>query len=514
MLIAAEAVRIQGVETLSNLTLPYHHGLAVSIQPILDPNLSKYRVEVSRDNGVTWVFLDDLKPYNYEMLLVPYRSAHYGLMSNVQYALRVCPVYGGGPVQANLCAGQNIRLPDAQAVAAGDIDDDGIAQTKEYNFGTDPRNPDSDYDDISDKFELAYNLDPSLTQFPELMQQAFGDSFSEGDAFGSFDTQHRTIILSNKGDRPLRIFNIQLDAGEGDDFVLSDEFRLISQIDPGNEIGINVDFLPKKASVANGTITILTDDRDHYPLQIPVKGEGKGVANLSVDFAAPALNFGQAQVGQTLMSPDIPVRNVDSDVPLNVTAYVAYTLGFLVEPRHFDIGPGDQKNIAVEFFPDWSGTYEGELVIEGENDSSFKTVHIPIRARAQGDPPKLRLELNQIFFPVTNVGAKSEKIFNIHNDGDGQLFVKWIDLGEDESTPLSSVFKPSSRQLVVPPHSNRPMRISFTPKAAQEYISQLCIVSNDAQVGVEDRCGVFRTIGTNTSLPAEASKIVLKGQGQ
>ncbi|PIR25248.1 MAG: hypothetical protein COX62_08615 [Deltaproteobacteria bacterium CG_4_10_14_0_2_um_filter_43_8] len=515
-LFAFEAVRIQRIQAISTLPLPLHHGALIHINPLLDPSLSGFQLEVSKDDRDTWLPFDTFKPYNTSALTIPYRAKYYGLMTEKNYDFRVCPLYGTEQIETALCSTQSFRLPEIpNDPNQGDDDDDGLTASSEYNYGTDPRNPDSDNDDISDRFELANSLDPSLAQFPVLEMLAFGENFSEGDAFGTKANQHRSIILRNTGDRPLRVFDILLDGETEGIFEMSDHFQQIQSLAPGNEVGINIDFLPKTTRVTSGKITLLTDDRNHYPLQIPIKGNGRNIANLLVDFSEPRIQIENAHIGDTIEEVvRIPVSNVKSDIPLKVTAYIAHTLGFDVNPRHFEIPSEGDAEVTVMFQPDWSGSYEGELIIEGENDSAFRTIIIPIAASVEGAAPKLRIEPEGIGFRSTRVGRTSEHVMAIHNDGDGPLFVKWVDLGQEAGSVDRFIFTPSSRQLVVPPHSVRPLRITFSPKAAVQYRSQLCLVTNDPQVEATAACGVFRTLGNGVVLSPKAQEILLQGRGQ
>lgn len=482
------AVQIRHIEPANNLALPVHHGVYIYLKPIKDPNLTAFKVELSGGVEDGWHLYDDkIKPYNTERITLIYRGAHYAFATQRDYQIRVCAIYGTAGEE---CGVVEVNLPRVGG-ADTDKDDDGLKEVDEYNYGVDPLNPDSDYDDMSDRVEVAYGLDSSLTELPVLELSENALQFGGGNAYGDLATQHQTLFIGNHGARLLRIFTLTLESDPPDAFKVSDHFREVREIPPGGGLGVSVDFLPQVSGRASGTLTLLSDDRQNFPVKIPLSGQGKNIANLSIDYDQPTIQVGETPVGGSKEGPQIKVFNRSSDQPLRVSAFVAHTLRFLISPNRFTVPPGGVESFKIRFLPDWSGTYEGLLKIAGENDSGFRVIKLPIFAKANGDPPRMRIGVPLIEFPETRVGGESTKSIRIHNDGNGALFVKHVDFGLDRN----GVFSASSRQLVIPAHEDRPLRIIFKPIAAQNYQSQLCIVTNDPRIGEENGCDILRTVG-------------------
>lgn len=505
-----ERLTIKGVTTLTALPLPVHHGLSIKIAPIADPNLRAFRLEVSDDNGLKWHLYDDaIRPYNTDNIVIPFRSSNYGLRALHPYRLKLCAIYGAG---AESCAQSEFTIQQVAGSDVLDSDDDGLREITEYEWGVDPRNPDSDHDDMSDRIEVAYGLDPNLAQHPLLTLDSSSIDFGDGDSFGSRPNQHQSIVIRNTGDRPLRISNIMIRSEPEGVFIPSDEYHLISEISPNNAASFPVDFLPQGDWPMRATIDIISDDREHFPATIELTGRGIPTPVMEVRTEAPEINIGNVEVGDTVTSNTVTVRNV-GDAPLNVTAYVDHALGFVVTPRHFTIVPTGWQNLTIKFMPDWRGSYDGRLTILGENDRALRTIKIPIRATVSGPVPKLRVDPLELRLSR----GVSQANLQIYNDGDGILEVRRIDLGADERllTGVGSnrVFSLSSRRLVVPPHSSRPVRVSLIYNGIKSYTSHLCIVSNDPTVGSTRDCGVARTVGDGITLPIEAMQVPLVGGG-
>jgi hypothetical protein len=453
----------------------------------------------------------DLKPYNTSSLILPYRNENFAFKVAEDYFIRVCPVYEENNFDVNLCGITLGRLDRFQG-GNSDQDNDGLDDFEEYNLGTDPRNPDSDQDDIADSFEVHYGLDPNLSELPELGFDGLLVDAPKGNSFGEYDEQHQVISLENTGDRFLRIFGLRLEQ-DHDDFKIIDAFNRIDSLNPGEKLSFNLDFLPKRSGVSNARLVVLTDDRDNYPFIVDIDGVAENIANLHVRANQNFILFNEAEIGETYSQGGVFVSNQNADMPLKLSAYVKGSLGFNVFPRHFSLNPNQEVELEISFFPDWSGSYEGVLVIQGENDSKFKKVHFPIRANVAGEQPELRIRPRGLRFNQTRIGQNSSQIFRIHNEGDGVLYIKQVDLGIDEDTPLRDVFTFSSKQIVIPAHSSRPLQVNFKPDQRGVFRSQICIVTNDQGIGRNGNCNSFRSLGHGVSLPREAYEIEIVGEG-
>lgn len=498
---------IRRVEPAATLPGPAHHGLYLYIDPITDPNLTAFRVELSRDHGATWhLYSDKLKPYNTERLVLFFRGDQYAFQTEETYLLKLCAVYGG---QAEECRQTEFRLARVGGDAQADVDDDGLPDLQEYNAGTDPRNPDSDGDDMSDRVEFAYNVDPNLTQFPHLAVEENNYPFGEGNAYGDYPQQHRSIVLHNRGERPLRVYNILIDSRPLETFQLADHFQLIQNIPPGAHVGLPVDFLPRQAGAGEGKVTLLTDDRAHFPYEVSLSGTGKNISNMLVHLEQNAIQFGETPVGGLAEGPSVPVTNVDSDRPLKVKVFTEYVHNILVTPTELEVMPNETKWVRLQFLPEWGGSYEGALRIQGINDSGFREIRIPLYAKASGVEPQMRIVAQAVNFPATERNKSVTRRVLIHNDGEGPLYIKNIDFGAGDASPFSV----HPKQLLIAPAAQRFIDVTFNPKANPgEFRTHLCIVSNDDRIGEENGCNILRSVAGGVLLPREAKAIVLTGR--
>lgn len=498
---------IRRIEPAAALPKPAHHGLYLYMDPIADPNLTAFKVELSRDRGATWhLYSDKLKPYNTERLVLFFRGDEYAFQTEESYQLKLCAVYGG---QAEECRQTEFRLAGVAGDAQADGDDDGLPDLNEYNAGTDPLNPDSDGDDMSDRVEFAYNVDPNLTQFPNLVVDEGNLAFGEGNAYGDHPQQHQSLVLHNRGARPLRIYNILIDSNPLETFQLADNFQLIRNIPPGARVGLPVDFLPRQAGMGEGGVTILSDDRAHFPYEVSLSGAGKNISNLMVHLEQNEIRFGETPMGGLAEGPSIPVTNVDSDKPLQVKIFTEYVHNIWVTPTQFEVVPDETKWVRLQFLPEWSGGYEGALRIQGINDSGFREVRIPLYAKASGLKPQMRLVAQAINFPATERNKSVTRQILIHNDGEGPLYIKNIDFGVGEASPFSV----HPKQLLIAPGGQRFVDVTFNPKTnAGEFRTHLCLVSNDGRIGEEEGCNILRSVAGGVLLPREAKAIVLTGR--
>lgn len=505
--------QLQSVQILEGLPRATHHGVLLTTAPITDPNLQSLSVEVSRDNGATWLlYSNDLHPYDGRHVLLPYRSGSYGLATGTDLLFRLCAQYGSErqcatSPRVNLVT-LAARHPSENTV---DADDDILTALQEYNAGSDPRNPDSDDDWMADGFEIGRNLDPNLTQRPRLEVNVSSLDFGVGHPSGFEPPQHHAITLTNTGDRVLRISNGLFSGADPDQFHYLNTQLEIVNLPPHQSLDVPIDFLPTSLGARRASLDILSDDKDHFPVSIDLSGIGTAVAHLDVQGPA-RLDFPPTNVGDESSEQKIIIANPDSDRSLAVSLFLRDTLNFLAIPNRFSLAPGQSEEVRITFVPEWSGTYEGLLEIRGANAAGKNLIQIPITGQSQGDQPVIRLQTTGLAFGNAAVGTESTRQLIIFNDGDGLLHIKKIDFGQ-QGGGRQSGFRISSDSLVVPPHGSNRIAVTFTPTAATAYTSTLCLVTNTSlQVGTST-CQVARPIGQGLLLPNVSHAIVLSGGG-
>lgn len=511
-LMAFPAVEILEISPVLSLPRAIHHGILVKIKPITDTNLLGFKVEVSKNNGATWRLYDNrLRAYDHRHLILPYRNEHFGFVSGQNYQVRICAEYGSS---SSCAVSAMFQFPHiaagTEAEGTRDSDDDILTDEREYNLGSDPRNPDSDQDQMADSYETARNLDPNLTQKPFMTVSATTLDFGPGVPSGMQLGQHKLITIFNEGQRVLRISNgIINNSASAHYHYLNRNFEV--EIIPGSQRTIAIDFLPTAVGNWVGTLDILSDDAAHFPLSISLSGTATKVANFRVESEA-RLTFPATAVGQETRPKSIRISNPNSDSVLDAAAFVRHSLNFLVMPSRFRVPPGGEITVDVIFSPEWSGSYEGLVEIRAGNAAGQNFTQIPVVASATGASPRLRMGASSINFGTKSVGGEVRKQLIIFNDGDGVLYVKHVDFGSGSH----SVFFSSSENVVVPPHGSNRIEISFRPKSAENFVSQLCLVTNDTRSTTSmPNCWMARPIGQGLYWPQQASAgVSLSGTGR
>ena len=505
---APQSLQIQPAVSLPRAI---HHGLLLTFDPIVTPSLISFKAEVSPDNATTWfLFQDSIRPYDNRSIILPYRSVHYGLETGKDYRIRLCANYGS-EIQCSIS--DIFRLSAVSSQDSLDEDDDILTNLQEYNDGTDPRNPDSDNDQMADPFEVARNIDPNLKQIPFLSVDAPSLNFGIGSAYGIQRGQHRLFTITNRGQRVLRISNGLWSGADPAHFKHANRMMEVSEVPPHQSRTIAVDFLPQSIGPASAKFDILSDDIAHFPVSIPVSGFGKGLAHLKME-GEPRLNFASTRIGEDSPTKTIVVSNPDSDRTLAVSVFTRQTLHFLALPNRFILSPGEKRTVHVTFTPEWAGSYEGLLEVRGGNSADQNLFQIPLTAEAEGPQPKMYPGALAINFSTENVGEESKRELVIFNYGDGVLFIKKIDFGSDGDGRLSG-FSLSSDHLVVPPHGSNRVTVFFKPTATKNYASQLCFVTNDSsQTSSLRACSASRGIGQGLVFPNASHGIILSGVGQ
>jgi hypothetical protein len=507
--------QILGV-TQGNYPKAMHHGVQVRIHPIDDPNLTGFYIQASDDQGRTWEDYDNqVRPIDGSLINLPYRGRSFTFKTGTTYSIRICALYGNAQ---NCPATDPSRWSSAavslSAVSGGGSDDDQdyLTDTEEYNLGIDPLNPDSDGDGVADHIEIAHHTDPLVQQLPFLQVESDRLDFGTGNPWGENDSQHQELIVRNTGQRALRIFNLIVDDNPPGSFQVNNRIYDLTEIPAGGSIDIPIDFLPKQLGAAHGSLFLLTDDEAHFPKEISLAGTGVEIANLAVADSSP-LDFGTVTVGEKTEARFVSLTNPSSDVSLKLSAFAVETLDFIVYPNQLVIPPNGTAQVRVIFSPEWAGIHSGYLRIQGENDLKRQVYKIPLRGEGDGDKSAIRLVRQNVAFGAVGVGSEKQETIRVYNDGDGILFVRWIDQGSDERA--SPPFRISSRSFTVPPHGSRPFAVTFRPTASGNFSSQVCLISNDTAVsGSQGKCDTLRSTSTGDAIDGGTLRVTLQGSGQ
>ena len=274
-----------------NLDAPTHHGLSVKIDKLWDPNLNFYEVQLKPDSGGIYppwaVYNTTIKPFDGEMVIIPYRNGIMALKTSTKYCLRMRAVYASGITPWVESCGIVLSVGNVSQV---DSDGDGLSNAQEYALGTDPNNKDSDLDSMADKDELNNNTDPNKALYANVFVKTPSLDFGVGNNFGTYPGQHQFILIVNKGDQVAKIDSIKLSSPH---FKIGTYSQLLTHIPPKNELRLPVSFLPQSGGNHQATVEVkIAYDPEPLPL-VQLYGAGSEMPNCIISTENESLDFGE-----------------------------------------------------------------------------------------------------------------------------------------------------------------------------------------------------------------------------
>ncbi len=317
-----------------------HHGIAIRVAGITDPNLTGYEIQLRKDMipPPPWsVYNTSIRPFDTSTLVIPFRNGIFSLQKGVTYCFRVRAIYGDAPTDWTQTCG---IASTGGSGGGGDADGDGVSDDQEYALGLDPNNPDTDGDGVSDGVELANETNPDKYLFANLEILSPLLDFGDGNPAGIFPTQHKVLVLRNSGDQPVKINSISVKdvsfTGSSGTFHVGAFPGVLTNIPPKNVVRVPVSFLPR----SRGPIAALAVVASSNPTDIPgakLNGTGIDVPDCYVNPAQ--IDFGTVGVND----PAVSVKYVtisNKSLSGDPTPNIKTPFGFTVHTPHNALAPG------------------------------------------------------------------------------------------------------------------------------------------------------------------------------
>jgi len=281
--------------------------------------------------------------------------------------------------------------------------------------------------------------------------------------------------ITNEGNADLVVSSIRSDA---DDFKVDPSSATVAA---GQSHTVTVTFEPSKRGPQNATVTLLSNDSDEDTLSFSVSGTGIG-PELTLD--KTELPFGSvyldsSAIGALTVSNTGEVDLIIDSISVNESSVLS------VRPTSRAIAPGTGFMFTITFIARAKRNY-AETITIFNNDS---TVVLPVTGKGVLTPAEIVLETTEITFGNVIVDLTKVLSFPIYNSGQTMMLVGPIPHSD------SSVFSIQPTIAMIDGGKSHSFTITFTPKAAQEYIDTLSIPSTDDTLSVT-------VTGTGISAPA------------
>ncbi len=179
-----------------------------------------------------------------------------------------------------------------------------------------------------------------------------------------------TFNIENTGTADLQVSNITSDNAA---FTVN---LTSTTITPGNNLDIEVTFLPTNSTNYNGIITI-THNASGGPSQVSVSGEGAAPA---VTVNPSSLDFGLVTVNEDSMMTFNIANTGNAD--LEITNITSDNTAFTINLTNTTITPGNNQDIEVTFSPAAVTTYNGTIEITHNAAGSSSSIGVT----GQGSP--------------------------------------------------------------------------------------------------------------------------------
>ncbi|MBI2340440.1 MAG: choice-of-anchor D domain-containing protein [Deltaproteobacteria bacterium] len=375
-------VKISGVSS-ADFEGPAHHGLVVETEGISDPNLTYYEVNIKEDTGnpfyPPWeVYATELMPYDTGLKLnIPYRNGILALKAGTQYCVRVRALFGSDYTDWAEECGITLTVSGSST----DVDGDGLTETEEYGYGTDPNNSDSDGDGVDDGTEIAEGGDPNEALHPQFQVNTASINFGKGNAFGQYPNQHQYIEIENVGDDVALIDSVTVQNvfpyffGSKEVFKVGSFPSSLTHIPPENVVRIPVSFIPKRNGSFHAKVVIESSNNPEEIAEIELTG--RGVEIPKCDISPDSLDFGTVSVAdQEVLTKELTISNKSSLLGSKMIGLFGgsdYPLGFTISSSNSQIVPGlrsfvlpedTEITVPVLFRHTEAGNFDGTLEIK------------------------------------------------------------------------------------------------------------------------------------------------------
>jgi hypothetical protein len=270
----------------------------------------------------------------------------------------------------------------------------------------------------------------------------------------------RNLVLQNSGTAPLNITGISF-MPSSMEATMSMSPMLPTMVQPGGNVMATFSYLPTRAGMLTGHVTIMSNDRSNPTLTVPVLGIGGTPATCSISVTPAIINFGVVERGHQA-TLGAQVHNGGSQ-PCNVSnaqlmGAPQFSLGMGTSGT-INIQPGATQPMQVKFLPDNYGMYHTVLSFTSD-DPTQMTVTVPIDGSSA--QTNLLVVPSSLDFGVVPATCHSPaKIVTLYNVGASPITVTSVYL--DPTTPPSFVLTPYTTPTTIPAGGQSVITLHYNP---------------------------------------------------
>ncbi len=249
------------------------------------------------------------------------------------------------------------------------------------------------------------------------------------------------VVVENTGDAELRILQLNLGLGEGnEDFSVPAELldALPLVLAPGEQTELDVVYLASDGTTDHGVLDIISNDPDEPSVRIELLSEFKGEADVAL--SPEQLAFGDVPLGQTSDPLLLTIANQGTGNAVltveDVRFAVAQNPDFSLELTDVDGQPvalpallnnGDALDARVRYHPQAAEADSDELVVASD-DPLQPSATVPLSGR--GVIGAVEIAPSPIDLGQVRVGEIGEQVVTISNAGGAPLSLTGVALAD------------------------------------------------------------------------------------
>ena len=301
----------------------------------------------------------------------------------------------------------------------------------------------------------------------------------------------QAFSVTNPGELPLTISNINFAGANPGDFTLSPALAFPIVVPGGSVLNFGVSFTPGAVGARSATLQVFSDHNGVPNTITPLGLTGAGTSTGEIDVQRPAASSiadgGNDALGTTLVGIAAPftytIQNVAGAGDINITAPVtAASLAncnvAITQPGVTLLSPGTSTTFQVNVTAVAPGAFSFALVIPND-DANENPYNIAVSGNAV-TPPQLSAT-SPVNYGSSNLGVPTALVgHTITNTGGATLNVTSISIVGANAGDWALIGAPAT--MTIAPGANQVLQGQFTPTAAGARTAQLRLVSDHGGV--------------------------------
>ncbi|WP_161782621.1 choice-of-anchor D domain-containing protein [Halococcus sediminicola] len=283
----------------------------------------------------------------------------------------------------------------------------------------------------------------------------------------------RTFLVTNDGTAPLSVSGTTLSGADAGEFTITDGGGPFT-LGPGESREVTVQFAPSSTGSKSATLAIDSDDGDQPTVTVSLAGESVAP---NVALSPSSNDYGEIPTGSA-NTTTFTVTN-DGTAPLDVsgtsiTGADAAAFTVVGGGGAFTLGPGESRELTVEFAPESTGTKSARLEVRS-NDPDQPTVSSDISGT--GIESNIAVDpANLDYGDVVNDGNATQTV-TVTNDGTAPLAISGTSIGGDDAGAFT--ITDGGGPFTLAPGESQEVTVQFAPTTTGEKNAQLVVESDD-----------------------------------